>query len=409
MKSFSVLLMDLKEQLVTSTWVVGSCISIITGCGSLLGVTSGAIVNLLNPRLAIMLSGLLASIGLLICSCATNSGILLMGLALTGFLMMQINIALGLVPLYFDKYYEAAVAIYSCGTGIAILTMPIVAQTFLDTYGWRGTLLLLSGLALHSIPCGTLVTERSPSESIKPESESLLNGRNRKTPEGNKSVLQMKNKANPVVMASAWNALKALCNDLGGQLLTQSAFVSRVLIPGFTYGYIITGWMIYIVSFTVSKGASIKEGSIVATFGGLGVIMIRIAAPLLNKFIAYKHLLYLSSIIAATSLSSIPFFGSFTGMCFIVTISGIGIGLFGVELYISANYNCKESDHFHAIAWLHLVYGAGALLTGFLTGYLFDVTGSFAISFYILGAVASVTAMSLAVGDICLGLKDYEK
>ena len=88
------------------------------------------------------------------------------------------------------------------------------------------------------------------------------------------------------------------------------------------------------MSFAVSKGMSIRKGSIVATCGGIGIVVISIAIPLLHKVVTYKQTMYGSSVLIVISLS----------------LYGLGNG----EVYISAKVNSEESEYFlqsHGYMW----------------------------------------------------------
>ena len=267
-------------------------------------------------------------------------------------MLLQENVLIGIVPDYFDKYYQTAVGIYACGTGLGIVILPNVTQYLLDIYGWRGALLLLSGLSLHSIPCGALLI---PGETADQEYHPLFK---QKDTVSEKSINKIKKH-----LFHLGNG-----NAFGLQLLGQRRFITQVLVPGFVWGYTIIGWMIYMVSYAVSKGASIKEGSIVATSGGIGVVVIRIAIPLLHKVMTYKQLIYIASIVTAISLSLTTLLEDYVALNFISVVYGLGIGTLGGELYISAKVNSEESEHFHAVSWLHVAYGTASILSGFVTG-----------------------------------------
>ena len=205
---------------------------------------------------------------------------------------------------------------------------------------------------MHSIPCGALLT---PQEAADHANHPLF--KHADTLSG-KSTNKIK------------KPLFHLGNDnpFGLQLLAQRRFITQVLVPGFVWGYTIVGWMIYMVSFAVSKGTSIKEGSIVAASGGVGVVVIRIAIPLLHKVMTYKELLYIASVVTAISLSLTTLLEDYVALNFISVMYGLGIGILGCELYISAKVNSKESEHFYAISWLHVAYGTASLLSGFISG-----------------------------------------
>ena len=248
--------------------------------------------------------------------------------------------------------------IYSCGTGLGIMVLPILTQFFLDIYGLRGTILLLCGLVCHSIPCGALLTrtKKNTDETNKP-----LIKHTEQHSEENEDI----QKCGP---------FEDIGSAFGLQLLTKVSFVTEVLVPAFVWGYTITGWMIYMVSFAVSKGLSIREGSIVATSGGIGVVVIRIVIPLLHKIMTYKQIMYGSSVAVAISLSLTTMIDNFIALNVISVMYGLGNGALGGEVYISAKVNSEESEHFHAVSWFHLSYGLASILTGFVTGKFYDIS-----------------------------------
>ena len=74
---------------------------------------------------------------------------------------MQENVMLGIVPLYFDKYYKIAVSIYTCATAFGITLMPLLTQWLLSIYGWHGALLLIAGVGLHTMPFSVLLHSKT--------------------------------------------------------------------------------------------------------------------------------------------------------------------------------------------------------------------------------------------------------
>ena len=104
-------------------------------------------------------------------------------------------------------------------------------------------------------------------------------------------------------------------------LLTSVPFITQIVVPGFVWGYTYSGWLIYIVAFGFSNGMSIQEASILGTFGGTGLTSIRILLPLLNSFMTYKYLMYISSIISAVALTLTVFLENYTALCFMSILS----------------------------------------------------------------------------------------
>ncbi|XP_072042921.1 monocarboxylate transporter 6-like [Amphiura filiformis] len=299
-KSFGVLLPELEEQLSTDTWIVGSCVSLMVAWGFTVG-----------------------------------------------FLLLQDTLMIGVVPQYFDKYYTAAVSIYTCATAFGITIMPIVTQMLLSSYGWRGALLLISGIGLHTIPFGVLLPATSPCDLDKEENEPL-----------------MSKPVDSVGMDTSKGSFR-----IPG-LLTNVPYLARVLFPGMVYSYTLNGWMIYIVSLAVSNGSSLHESSVVASCGGVGMMVIRMLMPLLHRSrrITYKHIMHTSSFLGALSLSLTTVFTRPMGMSLMSTLFGISNGALGAEIYIISKDVADEDQYYNVVAVFHLFCGGATILSGFITG-----------------------------------------
>ena len=269
-------------------------------------------------------------------------------------MLLQEVITQGIIPDYFEIYFEKAVGIYSTGSALGIIVLPIGTQMLLDIYGWRGSLLLLSGLLLHSVPFSALIRFQESEEPKYNKIFDSINATSDGTLEEDFSNIKLQNNVS---------------ETFGFALLGRMLFVSRVLVPSLVVGYTLTGWMIYMVSFAISNGASLKEAAIVVTNGGVGILLARaIGVPILHKFMTYKQVLYTSSAIMALSLSFMTVFTSLRGFYVLSVIFGAAIGIFGTEIYISAKFNSEETENIQAMAWCGLADGMASLLSGFVTG-----------------------------------------
>ena len=70
-----------------------------------------------------------------------------------------------LIGCYFSKSITTAYAMYSMGNSFIFVAVVPLIQLFLDTYGWRGTMLLLGALLLHLAVCGALMKPPAASGS----------------------------------------------------------------------------------------------------------------------------------------------------------------------------------------------------------------------------------------------------
>lgn len=65
--------------------------------------------------------------------------------------------ALGTLSRYFSRRRVLAVGLALTGNGASSLLLAPALQLLLDTFGWRGAMLLLGAITLHLTPCGALL------------------------------------------------------------------------------------------------------------------------------------------------------------------------------------------------------------------------------------------------------------
>ena len=63
-------------------------------------------------------------------------------------------IVLGELASYFHEKYDIAIAISQTGLAMGVIIIPLLTQLLLDTYGWRGCMLLLGVINLHLVVSG---------------------------------------------------------------------------------------------------------------------------------------------------------------------------------------------------------------------------------------------------------------
>ena len=60
------------------------------------------------------------------------------------------------VSYYFEKRRSLATGLAVCGSGIGTFIFAPLTEVLLEHFGWKGTILILSGILLNCIPCGAL-------------------------------------------------------------------------------------------------------------------------------------------------------------------------------------------------------------------------------------------------------------
>ena len=271
-------------------------------------------------------------------------------------MLLQENVAIGIIPEYFDRYYHVAINTYNFGTAIGIIVSPLLTQMFLDLYGWRGAMLMLCAWNMQAIPFGALLKDYKKEQSQPEEITTLLLFS--QTVEDDKLT----------GTSEKYNSAMDVLRSFDVELLAYPPFLARVFLPALCMGYLLTSWLVYIVSFALSTGASLKESSIVATCGGIGIAIIRLALPYLNTIMTYKQLMYMGSFLKALSLICTSMFTSIYGMSAASLVVGIGIGILGSEIYVALKDTTNEDQYINGVSWFHLAFGFGSIIGAALTG-----------------------------------------
>lgn len=106
-----------------------------------------------------MVGGVLTSLGLFFSAFARSLLHLYLGLGLlagSGWALVFAP-SLGTLSRYFSRRRVLAVGLALTGNGASSLLLAPALQFLLDTFGWRGALLLLGAVTLHLTPCGALL------------------------------------------------------------------------------------------------------------------------------------------------------------------------------------------------------------------------------------------------------------
>lgn len=126
---------------------------------------SGPIASFLTDRYGCrkvtIVGSILASLGFMISSQAETMEMLFFTFGIVaGFgLSLCYVAAVVIVAYYFDKKRSLATGLSVCGSGIGTFIFAPLTQYLLETYGWRGTTLILAGLFLNMTVCGMLMRD----------------------------------------------------------------------------------------------------------------------------------------------------------------------------------------------------------------------------------------------------------
>ncbi|XP_077021816.1 monocarboxylate transporter 11 isoform X2 [Tamandua tetradactyla] len=159
LRSLSLALPDLAEHFERNAqetaWVSALALAVQQAASPM----GSALTTRWGARPVVMVGGVLTSLGLVLSAFAGSLLHLYLGLGLlagSGWSLVFAP-ALGTLSLYFSSRRVLALGLALTGNGVVSLLLAPSVQFLLDTFGWRGALLLLGAFTLHLIPCGAVL------------------------------------------------------------------------------------------------------------------------------------------------------------------------------------------------------------------------------------------------------------
>lgn len=242
-----------------------------------------------------------------------------------------------------------------------MMVLPLVTQYFVDHYGLRGTLLMLSALSFNGCIAGALM--RKPRETVE---YSKLPRADDKKPNGN-----MNDKRNgthkPENCFSFW---KRIFGHVQAELFVEMPIftVFQTMFALYSIGY--TTWVVYLVPHGINKGIPAEKAVFLSTVGGLGTIVGRIGyGPLVDyDVISDDRLFAILSLMCGTTFLVDPLIDSLAILCVMALIAGVAIGA-RYPLSITMTKKLLDDDHFvSAMGWTFFFTGLGKTAGGAVTG-----------------------------------------
>lgn len=162
--SFGMLLSDIGRAFDVSKAEVSIVGSLLAGFYLMVGPFVSALANRYGFRTVCILGSVLGSIGFALSCLATSVTYLYFSYGVLG----GIGFGLVYVPaviavgFYFERWRALATGIAVCGSGIGTFLMAPLCTLLIDSYGWRGALIIQAGLILNCAVFGTLFRPLEP-------------------------------------------------------------------------------------------------------------------------------------------------------------------------------------------------------------------------------------------------------
>ncbi|XP_061446276.1 monocarboxylate transporter 13-like [Rhineura floridana] len=359
-----------RESSSTVSWVVSLGVAVLqfaSPLGSALSARYGG-------RPVVMVGGFLASLGLLLASFSINVSHLYLSIGLITGLgwALVFTPSMAAVSHYFEKRRTLATGLAVSGAGVSSLVFSPLFQYLVDLYGWRGALMLVSGMSLNLMVSASLLR---PLEGDP-------------TP---------KDKAGD----SHW--LETLASLFTLELLSHGPFMRYVLV----FVLVDAGYFVpyaHLVAHAREVGCSEYEAAFIMSVAAIADMCGRIFAGwLADSRFSYRlvHNLTLWTVLTGISLTLVPLGHSYASLMSL----GICYGFFAgalVPLQFTSLVEIVGAGYMlGGIGLMHMLESVGALVGTPLSGWLRDITGNYTVSFLMAGVFL------LAGSSILLTLPNY--
>nr|XP_026499026.1 monocarboxylate transporter 9-like [Vanessa tameamea] len=174
---------EFKASKSTTAWIG----SLFIAVPLLSGPVMSALVDRYGCRSMTILGGIISTLGFVLASISTTLEMMLITFGVIAGLGLGLVYVTAVVSIayWFDKKRNLAVGLGACGTGVGTFLYAPMTQYFIEEYGWRGTILLLSGTLLNLCVCGAVMRDpewwileqkkhRNGKDEIKEDAKSKL-------------------------------------------------------------------------------------------------------------------------------------------------------------------------------------------------------------------------------------------
>ncbi|XP_022088187.1 uncharacterized protein LOC110977947 [Acanthaster planci] len=404
-----------------------SCFSVFPG---------GLVTRRFGARVSGMIGGLLIALGLF-CSCwVSDIKQLYIAATTTGFgLGFSFTSVIDAVATHFKTRYKTAHAVAYSGMGTGIIALPPLLQLLVDSYGWRGAVLILSAIMADIMVCCALFqpparrNPGSPRRQIKQPGAGLgcsdadASGSSKKDceirqgdgaaaeagPVPGESLLETspglkdgegdtqewilpthRETVNP--KASLWKKVSAF---LGLSVFVKSYRFTMLCLVQTEVNAPYTGFIQFIIPRAESTGVSPSAAAFLISLLGIGGLLGRLGNGLLISWKVSAETVITICFLSASLSSLLPVLDGYAWLAAASFVQGFTVGAFhAIQIVLIRRY-VGLTRLVLSTGLCHLVVGIGVLSGPVIAGWLFDVTDSYKTIFYVLAGMYGACALQM--------------
>ncbi|XP_022103961.1 monocarboxylate transporter 12-like [Acanthaster planci] len=393
-KGLAVMLPTLQDQMDTNTWVIGWMIVVVEVTANLIGPMAAPLGRCFGIGACVMVSGLMMGVAFII---ASFSSAVVMATVLAVLAGPGIGISNVLCKELLSRCFTSgstttAFSISQTGSSVAFIVMPPLTQLFLDTYGWRGAMLLLGSIFFHLTVCGALLQcpsvnalaahKTGTDYSALPDDSSEEGHQHSVDEDASRESVKQENNSILSGLQTAWQLFLT-------RLLTSRAYWCVAVISIVT-NVSTLGWAVYFVPHTLTKGFDPGDAVTLTSIMGLTRVLAGvILGPVMDKIQIVGNKEFVG--IALTSMTVYyavdPWLTSYWLNVAVVVIYACSncmmLALQDVLLCEIVPSDCLGS----AFGWIAMKSAVFSFFLLYLPGLIFDLGGSYTIPFLLMGGL----------------------
>ncbi|XP_022094025.1 monocarboxylate transporter 12-like isoform X2 [Acanthaster planci] len=389
-KGLGVLLPTLKEHFDTHTWLVGSIISLVMTTMDFSCVLSQRVPS----RYIVTISGTCVAAGLCLSSIAQTVfqfGIFLGLVTGVGYgftvIIMEIELAR-----HFHRKYACANGIATAGSSVGLFIMAPLMQVLLDTYGWKGALLILGGLSFNLTACGCLVRPQA-SLSKKDSNDDCRTTDSQDELETLDAADQDSAPRKPSCSCclTCRSGFSRLTKAADLAIFKELPFIVVVIVVS-CIRFVFSAWTIYFVPHAQDMGFSKVQAAMFVTITAVGNFIGKAS----HGYIVDRRLITRRVMIGlSTSVTALIFFLDHwmtTEVVMIIAclVNGIALGVAGSMIQVFLKKTVGVERLANSLGWTNVISGFVRLGAGFFPGWIYDQTMSYYFSFVMIGCVSAI-------------------
>ncbi|XP_077977518.1 monocarboxylate transporter 12-like [Glandiceps talaboti] len=383
-----------------------------------IGPLSATLTKKLGTRVVLMIGSLLNLIGFVLSTFASSLSLLYFTYGvLLGF---GSGLPLAAVVIHINKYFRErfvfANGLCFSGYAIGLLISSPLFYFLIEIFGWRGALLVIGGINANTMVCAALmrplktthVDRNKEDESIVPHttvvSQMAKNLVNRKG-ETSCTISNLHAMHSSTTTITDSDKVKGNQNEqhtlsfLGSNLFVKYPAFSLICFAQILEGIGCSTVTYHLVNRAITSGISKFDSAMLMTYFACTGLFARLTHGFIiyYKLISPTRLLGIAIGILGLGIVLNPVTDNYAVLATLAGMQGLSVGTYQPLISVSMEELVGSQDMGIAFGWDYFCMGLGYLIGPSFSGWLFDVTGNYKLTFYITGVLTIISGIVAVV------------